>query len=138
MAARTGLAVQVRGLAELQRTFKRIGGDLPKNTRKALKEIAEPVRAKAQGNVQHKTGRHGGDGPIKVKISATQKAVSVYANAPHSRIQDEGGRVGHGAIITRASASRYMTKAVQQSKGDVEKALEGLGDTIANQYGGGA
>lgn len=134
MPVRGDLAVQVRGLRELQRAFKRIGGDLPKNTRKALKEIAEPIRAKAQANVQHKTGRHGQDGPIRVKVSATQKAVSVYATAPHSRVQNDGGRVGHGAIITRASASHYMTKAVQQGRSDVENALEGLGDTIANQF----
>ena len=131
------MSVQVRGLAELQRTFRKIGGDLPKNTRKALREIAKPVQKKAQGNIQHTTGRHGGDGPIKVKIGVAQKAVSVYANAPHSRVQDEGGRVGHGAIITRASASAYMTKAVKQSQEDVERALSGLGDAIANEFSGG-
>lgn len=130
----TGLAVQVRGLAALQRTFRKIGGDLPKNTRKALKEIAEPVRSKAQANIQHKTGRHSKDGPLKVRISASQRAVSVYANEPYAAVQDQGGRVGHGAIITRASASAYMTKAVQQSKGDVERALGHLGDRIANQF----
>ena len=134
MAANAGLSVQVRGLAELQRTFKRIGGDLPRNTRKALKEIADPIRAKAQANIQHKTGRHSKDGPLKVRISVTQKGVSVYSNEVYARIQDQGGRVGHGAIITRASASRYMTKAVQQSKGDVERALNDLGNRIANEF----
>jgi HK97 gp10 family phage protein len=134
VAANAGLSVQVRGLAELQRTFKRIGGDLPRNTRKALKEIADPIRAKAQANIQHKTGRHSKDGPLKVRISTTQKGVSVYSNEVYARIQDQGGRVGHGAIITRASASRYMTKAVQQSKGDVERALNDLGNRIANEF----
>lgn len=134
MAARKDLAVQVRGLAELQKAFKRIGGDLSKNTRKALKEIAEPVRSKAQANIQHKTGRHSKDGPLRVKVGATQRAVSVYATAPYARVQDSGGHVGHGAIITRANASAYMTKAVKEGQPVVEKALGELGDRIASQF----
>lgn len=96
------------------------------------------MQAKARANVQHKTGRHGGPDVPKlagsIRIGQTTSALSVYSNAPHARVQDEGGRVGHGAVITRASASAYMTKAVQQSQGDVEKALGGLGDDIANEF----
>lgn len=131
-------AIRVEGLAETQRAFRRIGGDLPKATRKALREIAKPVRDKAKANVQHKTGRHGGPDVPKlagsIRIGATQSVLSVYSDAPHARVQDEGGRVGHGAIITRASASAYMTKAVQESQKDTEKALNDLGERIESQF----
>lgn len=130
--------VQVKGLKELQRAFRRIGGDLPKATRRALREIAEPVRAKAMANIEHKTGRHG-DPKLPhlastIRIGASQRALSVYSNLIYSRIQDEGGRVGHGAIITRASASAYMTRAEQESRPIVEKALGNLGDHIEREF----
>lgn len=130
--------VQVKGLRELQRAFRRIGGDLPKATDRALREIASPVRALAISNIEHKTGRHG-DPKLPhlaetIRIGRSAKALSVYSNLIYSRIQDEGGRVGHGAIITRASASAYMTKAEQESRPAVEAALGHLGDRIEREF----
>ena len=134
MPKMTDAAIRVQGLAETQRAFRRIGGDLPKATRKALRAIAKPVQEKAKANIQHKTGRHSKDGPLTVRIGVTSNSVSVYSNTVYALIQDQGGRVGHGAIITRASASAYMTKAVQESQADVEQALGGLGDDIAREF----
>lgn len=141
MPAMTDAAVRVQGLPELQRAFRRIGGDLPKATRKTLRAIAKPVQEKAKANVQHKTGRHGGASvphlASSIRIGVTSRSVSVYSNAPHALVQDQGGRVGHGAVITRASASAYMTKAVQESQPEVENALGNLGDDIARTFEGG-
>lgn len=134
---RSGDAVHVRGLASMQRAFRQVEGDLSKTLRKELREAAKPIAAKAQSNVPHKTGRHGKDGPIKVRVGVTQKAVSIYSNAPHSAVQDMGGRVGHGAVITRASASAYMSKAVKSSRADIEAGLERVGRTIEQEYGRG-
>lgn len=129
-----GLAVRTEGLTELRRAFRRISGDLDKDTREALRRIARPIRDDAQGNVQHKTGRHGQDGPIRVKVGVTQRSVSIYANAPHAAVQDFGGRVGHGAIITRASASHYMTKAVREGRDTIERGMDSLGDEIGRKF----
>ena len=113
-------------------------GDLASDLRAELKAVAEPVRAKAKANVQHKTGRHGQERTRladTIKVSATQRAVSVYSSSPYAAVQDVGGRVGHGALISRASASHYMTKAVQDSQHDTEAALDRLGQTIERKYG---
>lgn len=106
--------------------------------RRSLREIAEPVRARARANVKHKTGRRGAGSPLEpsIRIGVTARAVSVYSNKPHAAVQDLGGRVGQGALITRASASAYMTKAVQESGADVETSLEHLGERIAYKFGG--
>ena len=131
----TDNAVIVRGLAPLQRAFRKTEGDLAPDLRKRLTELAKPVRDKAQANIQHKTGRHSKDGPLRVKIGVAQRGVSVYSNEPYARIQDQGGRVGHGAVITRASASQYMTKAVREARADTEAALQQIGQDIENEYG---
>ena len=128
------IGVRTEGLSELRRALRRISSDLDKDTRSALRRVAEPIRGRAQANVQHKTGRHGQDGPIRVRTSVTTRGVSLYANAPHAAVQDFGGRVGHGAIITRASASHYMTKAVAESHPVIEAGLNSLGDEIGRKF----
>jgi hypothetical protein len=132
-----GLALAVQGLAPLQRALKRSAGDVDKFTKRELKDIGNAVRDRARAKVQHKTGRHGESGirlAPSIKTSVTQRGVSVYSNAPHAAVQDRGGRVGHGAIIQRARASAYMTKAVKDSRGTVEESLVQLGSKIEQEY----
>lgn len=132
------VSVEVRGLKEVQRAFRRIGGDLPRITRKALRDIAEPVRVLARANIEHKTGRHGDPNlpPLErsIRIGARAAALSVYSNQVYAGIQERGGRVGHGAIVHRARASAYMSKAVIESRPATIRALEQLGDTIEREF----
>lgn len=116
----------------MQKAFKRVEGDVGPDTRKALKAIAVPVQARAKANAPVLTGAL----QKSIKISATNKRLSVYSNVPYAGIQDRGGRVGNKAVISRASASGYMTKAVQQGRAEVEAALVALGRDIEQNFGG--
>ena len=128
----TSSAVRIEGLAELQRAFKRIDGNLGKDTRKVLREIAVPVQQRAKALAPVLTGAL----RSSIKIGATTRALSVYSNAPHALVQDRGGRVGKGAVIQRARASAYMTRAVQEGRANVEHQLGELGDRIADRFEG--
>lgn len=117
--------------------FREASPVLQRALRRRLSEVAEPVRSRAAANVTHKTGRHGNPGPalentLKIGVSAT--SVSIYSNAIHSIVQDQGGRVGrHGAtLLRRANVSQYMTRAVQQETPKIQAALEAaIDETIA-------
>jgi hypothetical protein len=133
-------AIAIRGLKELQAALKRSDEVAAKALRTELRGIADTVRDKARGNVTHKTGRHGGAdvprlGP-SIKTSVTNTGASIYSKAPHAIVQDTGGQVGRGksTLLKRASVSRYMTKAVAESEGDVERAMDRVLDDIGKDF----
>lgn len=131
-------ALHVRGLAQLQKALRDVEGDVGPDLRKRLREVAEPARSRAMANVQHKTGRHGQEKKHladTIKVGVTQRAVSIYSTSPYAAVQDIGGHVGHGAVIERAKASHYMTKAVQIK--EAEAALQAAGRDIEQKYGRG-
>lgn len=135
--ARGDYALAVEGLGDLRRALKRVDAEADKAVRRELKEIGDAVRDRAARNVEHKTGRHNpGQKHLEhtLKTSVTRNAVTVFSNAPHAGVQDRGGRVGHGAIIHRARASGYMTKAVSQSKRDTEAALGDIGRRLEADF----
>lgn len=61
-------------------------------------------------------------------MSIRQSGASVYSDAPHSRVQDEGGQVGRNraTLLKRGEVSQYMTRAVRDSNALVSRRLEGL------------
>lgn len=103
-----------------------------KRLRAELRDIAKDVRDTARVYVSHKTGRHGGAdvprlGP-SIKASVTTAGASVYSDAPHSIVQDVGGRVGRNraTLLKRSEVSHYMTQATQDAQPYVTKRLEGM------------
>jgi hypothetical protein len=135
-----GASLSIKGLAELQRALRRVDGHLGPDLRKGLREIAEVVRRKAEGNISHRTGRHGDEGPLadSLRLGVTQRTVSVYSNLEHSRVQDQGGRVGrnHATLLKRGEVSQYMTRAVQSSAPEVEQKVNELLDRLGRDFEG--
>lgn len=133
-------AVAIEGLTALQRAFRRISKDAAKDLRRELRTIARGVAVVARRNVPHKTGRHGGpDVPYlekTIRTSVTLTGASVYSDAPHAYVQDRGGQVGrdHATLLKRADVSHYMTNAVRDSRGDVERRLGRLMDELGRDY----
>ena len=136
MAARTGNAIAVQGLAELQRALRRAEGEAPKYLRRGLTEIAKGVKRDATANITHRTGRHGNEGPIRVRTSVTARGASVYANEVHAIVQDVGGQVGRSraTLLRRDSVSQFMTKAVRNSRPRIEREMEQLLDTLGRDF----
>lgn len=125
-----GSAVHVEGLTSLLRALRRAETGADRELKGRLRKMAEPIRDRARANVEHKTGRHGDPDlpPLAdtIKIGVTQKAVSVYSASPYSARQDRGGYGNHGSLITRANASAYMTRAVEQGQANIADEVENL------------
>lgn len=131
-----GLAVS--GLSELQRALKRVESEVGKDLKAGLRAIGKGVASDAARNVQNKTGRHGKGPRLGPSINTSVSAVgaSIYSNAPHSIVQDVGGRVGRGraTLLARASVSKYMTRAVADSKDEVEREIGKVLDKVERDF----
>lgn len=126
-----GDAVVLEGFAQLQAALKRIEDGTYPELRERLRAIGEHVKARAEGNITHRTGRHGAEGPRlgqSLKVSVTQRSASVYSTAVHGGAQNVGAwtRDGRGPHISRANASHYMDKAVKSEQAFVEQETEAL------------
>ena len=117
-----GATVLVRGLSEVQKALRAADRETATEVRKGLRSIGDTVRDKARANVRSRTGKLAGS----IRTSATLTRITIYSNLIYSRIQDEGGRVGRGGatLLTRASVSQYMRRAVDGSGPTVDRELE--------------
>lgn len=130
-----GGTVVIEGLVPLQRALRRAEGDTDQHLKKRLKEAAEPVKRAAQAGVTNKWPDRPGDLAASIKIGVNQRSVSVYSNAPHAKVQDQGGVVaGRGPHIFRASASKYMTKAITKSAAEVNQRLGKVLDDLGRNF----
>lgn len=133
-----GYSTRITGYTELQRALKRTDSRAYPYLRRELLNIAGDVRTTARVYVPHKTGRHGGPGVEKlgpsIRTNVTSYGASVSSGAPHSIVQDVGGRVGNGAIIRRADASHYMTMAVRDSQPYVTRRLNVLMNELERSF----
>ena len=134
----TGGTVAVKGLRELQAALKRGDANTSKQLTRELRELAKGVQRQARSNVEHKTGRHGGPDVPKlapsIRTSVTRTGATVYSNAPHAAAQDLGARVGKGAILQRSQVSRYMTRAVDESKSEIERGMDRVLDRLGRDF----
>lgn len=133
MPVSRGLSIRVRGLRETQAALRRADSDAPKRMRAALRDIAEGVRSDARGNSPTGPRPKRASSPelaSSLRVSARAGSVSVFSNAPHAAVQNWGGRVGHGAIIRRARASHYLSRAVAQNQARVERDMNALLDNL--------
>jgi hypothetical protein len=133
-----GSTLVVKGLTELQKGLRKADVATAVEVRTGLREIGDKVRDKAKGNVTNRTGRGTGALAGSLKTSATLSRVSVYSDLPHSRVQDTGGQVGRGrsTLLTRASVSQYMTRAVDAAEHDVDASVETLLTSIQTALDG--
>ena len=127
--------VYLEGLTQLRRALGRADRQLGRTFTGSLREIAKDVRQ----NVRARTDefKRSGDLGRSIRYSVRAKAASVYSDLPYAGVQERGGRVGHGAIIPRATAHRYMTRGVEDSRRMIEQRLEGVLDDLADTWGDG-
>lgn len=93
-------AIRVDGLAEFQRSLRKLDSDLPKVLRIALNEAADLVVGEARSRVPRRSGR----AQASIKAASTRTAVRVRAGgnrAPYYPWLDFGGRVGPRKSVRR-------------------------------------
>lgn len=133
-----GYTVRLQGYTELVRALRRTDDMVYPYLRRELLDIAGDVRSVARTYVKHRTGRHGGPNVPRlapsIRSGVTTQGASVFSSAPHSIVQDVGGRVGHGAILKRSEVSHYMTDAVRDSQPYVTRRLEVLLSEIEHTF----
>lgn len=138
MARDAGRALVVEGLVPLQKALKRAEGNADKHLQRKLREAAKPVLESARSYAPTGPRPKRAKSPIlksSLRISVTQRGVSVYSNAPHAYVQDRGGRVGrYGQVIRRASASGYMTRAVNVNRSGTRERLESVLESLSDDF----
>lgn len=120
MAAST---IRVRGLREMQRDFRKMEGDLAKETRKGLKEAAEPVRKEAQALFEHINARSAAG----YRVVSRARGVSVEQRYRRTT----GKRPDYG----RRQMGRALIPALEAKADDVVKGIEKVFDQLAGRNG---
>lgn len=93
--------VEVRGIKELNKAFRQVDSELPKELRAAFLVIAQRVVGTAQQRMPHKTGR----AQLSVKPRASQRGAAIAfggSKAPYMPWLDFGGSVGRGHVPGQA------------------------------------
>ncbi len=118
-------SVKVKGLRELNRTFKKMGVEVQKETRDQLREVGEPVRQAAE-QLAAAQFRNLGDWS-QMRLGVTQKLVYV---APRQRTQGVGTPrpTLAGLLLQRA-----MLPALEQNESRVVAGLEKMLDDLGRR-----
>ena len=126
-------AVRVRGLAELNRDFRRFSGDISTQLVDGLKEAAEDVRTDAEqlalGRIRNmpRSPRWAG---MKINVARGNAAVRMYPKA-RSRRRPGGGRSNLANLLL----DRSMDPALEQNAAGVEKKVDDLLGRLASKNG---
>jgi phage gpG-like protein len=125
------VAVNVRGVKELQAALRQVETKLPRELRVAFNDAARSVVSRAGGQVPKRTGRLSSS----VRAASTQRTGRVAmgsAAVPYAGFIEFGGRVGRNKSVNRqfVRRGRYLFPAAMRERDtvirDLENALEGL------------
>ena len=129
--------VAVSGLKEMQVALKvannGLDRELDKRMRKAGEIVAPVARRNAPKGTRSRDYRFSGDVlEDSIRTSGARGRYSVYSTAIYGGVQNYGGRVGrnHATLLTRASVSQYMSKAVVSTRDLVKAEVEGTLDWL--------
>lgn len=124
-----GSEVRISGLRELNRAMARADRDVKRDFKRTLKEVAEPVRARAEVLAREHIS-HIGDRWSAMRIGATNSVVYV---APKQR----GGRGGPMARPNLAGLlmDRAMAPALDENAELIEHRVGDMLDAIATDWG---
>lgn len=120
MAAAT---VRVRGLTDLRRDLRRAGSELAKDTRKALKEAADPVRREAQFRFAGTNAR---------SAAGYRVAVRARGVAVEQRLRRTTGQHPEWGSLQMRTA---LLPALLGRQEDVLRGLENMIDRLASHNG---
>lgn len=101
--------IKIEGLAEFNRSLRKLDSDLPKALRLAMNQAADVVIGYAKPRVPRRSGRAVGS----IRAASTRTAVRVAAGgrkAPYYPWLDFGGRIGKRKSVRRAflKEGRYL------------------------------
>lgn len=113
--AATAATVRVHGLAELNRALKKMGGDLPKETRQALLKAGEPTRIRAE-SLAHSVG-HNTDRWSAMRLGSTTRVVYI---APKARRRRGTPRPNFGTMLMEEA----MIPALEQTEPGIIVAID--------------
>lgn len=116
--------IQVRGLAEFNRSLRKINTDLPKELRVALNRSAQIVVDKARVGVPRRSGK----AAKSIRASSTRTAARVTGGG--SRVSyypwlDFGGKVGRKHSVHRAflPGGRFIYPAYHAKRDEVQDSI---------------
>ena len=123
-------AVRVTGLAELNRAFRKMSGDLDKELRQSLKDAASPVADLAESLALSRI-RNMPRSPdwAGMRVGVSGKAV-VYI-VPRRRNRGNPGRPNLKGLLL----SQAMEPAAEQKQDEVVKGVERMIDKLAGKAG---
>lgn len=127
MPAATG-TVRVRGLRELNATFKAMGREVQKDVRDELKAVGEPVRQAAEQLAVTNIANIG-DNWSRMRLGVTSKVVYV---APRARSKGAGTKRPNLAVLLLQDA---MIPALDQNEQRIVAGLERMLDRLADREG---
>lgn len=132
MAGPSKPGVYLEGLSDLRRALKRVDRELDRSLAKSLREIGKKVRDRVRAGALRFAQSHTLEKSLRYSVK--QKTASIYSDVVYSRVQEYGGRVGHGAVIRRADAHHYMTEGIAASRRVIDSNLESVLDDLAAAY----
>jgi hypothetical protein len=123
-------AVRVEGLRDLNKALARADRDVRLGVRKALREVAEPVRADAERLAASEIRNlNEGDPWSRMRVGVTKTLVYV---APKKRGSKRG--LQKRTNLAPLLAGRAMEPALEQNEDNVERAMQHVIDTAADRF----
>ncbi len=132
------IEIEIDGLADLNRSLRKVGNEAPKMLRIALNDVIGVVVDDAQPKVPRRTGK----ARRSIKPSSTRTKGRIKAGgrrAPYYPWLDFGGRVGRAKAVARKflKRGRYIYPAYfrRRDSGDLDQRLEVALVSVARQAG---
>jgi len=127
----TAARIEVKGLAELQRSLRQLDADLPKAIRQVLNDASQLVLDYAQPRMPSRTGR--ARASLKARSSQREARVALGGRAaPYAPWLDFGGegrRKGRPPRREFMREGRYVYRGLAVKRQDVQQLMErGLAD----------
>ena len=128
--------VEVTGLKELNKAFKKVDADLSKELKTGFKAIAESIAVK----VRSKVPRLSGKAASSYKARGTQKGGGIAfggTKAPYTPWLDFGGKVGRNKSIERPfiTQGRYLYPTITENKAEIIDQTDKLVEKVVKHSG---
>lgn len=128
------MALAVRGMADLTRTFSHAPADVKREYRKELRTFANPVKVTAESLAVSEIRRMF-DSPqwAKMRVGITQKLVYV---APRQRgVKSRGRGTLKRPNLGNLLADRVLEPSLEQNRGRIEHDFEVMTDRLVARWG---
>lgn len=128
--------IKVEGLADLNRSLRKLNADAPKGLRLALNDTADFFVGKIRPRIPRRTGRAAAS--LVAKSTRTSARVAVGGRrARYYPWLDFGGRTGINRSVDRKfiKEGRYVYPTLKRERPEVEKKLNGALVAVARGAG---